>query len=749
MQRVGWEKEEAVILLDALIKLLDGKLTRKETLDLVSKTLRNRKILSGEHVDEVFRNTNGIDLMINIMEYVYTDGAHGLKKEPMPQLFVGVVDLYKNNREEFDAILAKEMGKGVVSISSNSIADSFAKWLKTTDTSGAKHPDKVVRILLSLSDILVQKQLIDFWILDNPNSTEILALMNVLADRKNLLFHTPKEFKYSYKALKLYHHYLIEFGDTLSINGSNNAAESAGFVNDKSDNQSVENSSKLLDFENITSLSHTIPLSVMYNSNASAAVKSWVDAYNFVLSQLVGEFPDKIVPGVCFGNSGRLDIADDNSKTQLRKPKKLSALLWYESNLSATDICRKIKGALDLCDLDYDRVEIKYVKSNVKKDLNRGDKTVDIAKSELSAKQKSEIEKVILAIGIEGTTCENLKNGTGIPEFTIRKSVSEMDSIVEIKDKLIHKNAFVDFDEGAEELEQIIDKLMEKYDGYISCGQLYDYTRSKMNMFLNDNDIDDERSVYNLAQYLFEKAKYHNKQYKFSGNMHISLLEVPISNMLDLIDRFSDEHGGVFYINELTEYMRNVGMSVGNLRHQMQLLSKPRYFYFNEGEIVSARILNITDEWKSGAASLLELLFADIGDHVILRNIPKCWFDRLPFLPETCGWTPLLLQGILRFYGDELGARTIPAMEGQSIDTLHSMLVKTDSPIVNFADAVIAYFIDEEIEQRQFEAESLRVELVRSGMIKGNELIYNMPKALKNDSRFAWDAMRKNVTIHI
>lgn len=749
MQRVGWEKEEAVILLDALIKRLDGTLTRKEALNLVSTALRNRKILSGEHIDEVFRNKNGIDLMINIMEYVYTNGAHGLKKEPMPQLFVDVVDLYKNNREEFDAILAKEMGKGTVDISSNSIASNFAKWLTTTDTSGAKHPDKVVKILQSLSDILVQKQLIDFRILDNPNSTEILALMNVLADRKNLLFHTPKEFMYSYKALKLYHRYLIEFGDTLSISGSNSVIETADIVNDKSDDPSIENSTQLVDFENITYLSHTTPLSVMYNSNASATVKSWVDAYNFVLSQLVEEFPDKIVAGVCFCNSCRLDIADDNSKTKLRKPKKLSDSLYYESNLSATDICKRIKGTLDLCDLDYGRMEIKYVEFNDNENLDRSDKTVDIAKSELSAKQKSEIEKVVLAAGIEGTSCDNLKNSTGIPEFTIRKLASEMDDIVEIKDKLIHKDAFVDFDEGAEALEQIIDKLMEKHTGYISRGQLYDYTRSKMNMFLNDNDIDDELSVYNLAQYLFEKVKFHNKQYKFSGNIHISRLEASITNLLDLIDRFSDEHGGVFHINELIEYIQNVGMSVGNLHHRMQFLDKPRYFYFNEGEIVSAKNLNITDEWKSGVASLLELLFADIGDHVILRNIPKRWFDRLPFLLETCGWTPLLLQGILRFYGDELGARTIPAMEGQSIDTLHAMLVQTDSPIVNFADAVIAYFIDEEIDQRQFEAESLRAELVRSGMLKGNELINNMAKALKNDSRFAWDAMRKNVTIHI
>ena len=88
-------------------------------------------------------------------------------------------------------------------------------------------------------------------------------------------------------------------------------------------------------------------------------------------------------------------------------------------------------------------------------------------------------------------------------------------------------------------------------------------------------------------------------------------------------------------------------------------------------------------------------------------------------------------------------------MHLQSLDTIHAMLVKVDSLIQNFGDAVIAYLIESETEQRSFAAEELRQLLVKSGMIHGNELIGNMPKALAKDERFAWDAKGENVTVRV
>ena len=88
-------------------------------------------------------------------------------------------------------------------------------------------------------------------------------------------------------------------------------------------------------------------------------------------------------------------------------------------------------------------------------------------------------------------------------------------------------------------------------------------------------------------------------------------------------------------------------------------------------------------------------------------------------------------------------------MERQSLDTLHAMLVTADSLIQNFGDVVVTWLMDNEIRQREFEAEELRRALVDAGIIHGSELSGNMPKALKQDERFAWDAGGSRVTIEM
>ena len=72
-----------------------------------------------------------------------------------------------------------------------------------------------------------------------------------------------------------------------------------------------------------------------------------------------------------------------------------------------------------------------------------------------------------------------------------------------------------------------------------------------------------------------------------------------------------------------------------------------------------------------------------------------------------------------------------------------------DSAIQNFGDVVVSYLLEQNIERRKFEAEELRNMLVDGGVLHGNELIWNMPKALKGDSRFSWDASGNYVTVKI
>lgn len=359
------------------------------------------------------------------------------------------------------------------------------------------------------------------------------------------------------------------------------------------------------------------------------------------------------------------------------------------------------------------------------------------------------MEQIVLRADMDGMSYDDLKDTLQITMVLTKQLIAQSTKIVDIKGVLIHEEAFIDWEDGADELEAIIEKLMLKNNGYISSTQLFEYARIEMNMFLNDNDIREERAVYDIAQHLFEKEHYHGKSYAFRGKTHISRSDAGIGSNMDVYKKYATDQGGVFSFNGLVEYLESIGVSIGNLRNQMKMWTEPTFFFYDDDTVAMAEALRIDDEWKKSITQSLKVLFDDAGNHIILRNIPSIWFDRLPAISGNRSWTPLLLQSVLRFYGKELGARTIQALEGQALETVHTMLVVNDSPIQNFGDVVISYLLEQNIERRKFEAEELRLLLVNGGILHGNELIWNMPKALKSDGRFAWDASGNQVTVKI
>ena len=81
--RIPWDIEEAVLMLDMLLKSIDGKLTRKEAIRQVSEKLRRRAVNRGITIDDIFRNENGITFQMSALEVAYT----GIKTK-VKQLFV-------------------------------------------------------------------------------------------------------------------------------------------------------------------------------------------------------------------------------------------------------------------------------------------------------------------------------------------------------------------------------------------------------------------------------------------------------------------------------------------------------------------------------------------------------------------------------------------------------------------------------------------------------------------------------------
>ena len=148
-------------------------------------------------------------------------------------------------------------------------------------------------------------------------------------------------------------------------------------------------------------------------------------------------------------------------------------------------------------------------------------------------------------------------------------AVAASNRLMTLCERIYHDEAFVDWEEGANQLEQILEKLLIRNDGYASAVQLYDFARMDMQIFLNDNGIDNPRMVYDLAQHLFEKVLYHGKQFVFRLKAHISTKENAVSSNLDIMRGYAVSQGGFVQEEELVRYLQGAGVKTGNLRGQM------------------------------------------------------------------------------------------------------------------------------------------------------------------------------------
>ena len=101
--RVVWNKFEVALLVDTYEKVAKGELLRKAAIAKLSRRLRYRKIMNGIEVNEKYRNENGIQLQLSVMENILTHGEKGLASRS--RLFEEIAKLATENHEEYIELL--------------------------------------------------------------------------------------------------------------------------------------------------------------------------------------------------------------------------------------------------------------------------------------------------------------------------------------------------------------------------------------------------------------------------------------------------------------------------------------------------------------------------------------------------------------------------------------------------------------------------------------------------------------------
>lgn len=178
MTRILWDRDEAVIMLAALIDSRSGKISRQESVEYVSSELRKRAVSRGMEIDDRFRNKNGIMLQMSHMESILTNGKEGLKKEFPSKLFTDVVSIYNRDPAEFYKLL--EEVKGVSR--EKTLKEHFFEWLASKVS-----PEQLPELYTVSNDLM---RICSIYRLRGVGIFETGDLSDAEALFKNLLYDT-------------------------------------------------------------------------------------------------------------------------------------------------------------------------------------------------------------------------------------------------------------------------------------------------------------------------------------------------------------------------------------------------------------------------------------------------------------------------------------------------------------------------------------------------------------------------------
>lgn len=118
-----------------------------------------------------------------------------------------------------------------------------------------------------------------------------------------------------------------------------------------------------LSFSEIADLSYTRPVYASYFGEEIQEISSWTQLYVNVFKKLYDDYGNRIPVNQSFSSdNGKKDFCTEEYFSIMAAPKEIVDGKYLETNLSATDLVRKMKRLLDICLVDEENLIIKYEK---------------------------------------------------------------------------------------------------------------------------------------------------------------------------------------------------------------------------------------------------------------------------------------------------------------------------------------------------------------------------------------------------
>jgi len=212
---------------------------------------------------------------------------------------------------------------------------------------------------------------------------------------------------------------------------------------------------KVVDFTVNESFTFTQPTEFSYFGERQAKVSSWTQLYVQVVCCLYEDYPGSLKAYINhnIGGQGRPDFTDEDGVESMTAPKKVADNFYLESNISATDILKKVRRLLDLCNVDYENLVIHYQKKDRPEsdsDLVLKGKNSETSKADISPdrvqfidwmKQSGAVTSTIFSYLSAIGRCSKTAREYGICDTDLWL-IQEADRLTEIKTSLLNVPSF-------------------------------------------------------------------------------------------------------------------------------------------------------------------------------------------------------------------------------------------------------------------------------------------------------------------
>lgn len=371
MKQKPWDRYEVAFLLNYCLKTEAGDVSRKEAIDIVSNTLRERAVARGVKIDETFRNKNGISMQMSAIRNCYLGKDQGLAGS---KLFRETVALYKSDHDALERILQEESDEV-----NSSIWQEFLLWLKETTPDNEK---EIVDSLAMVSMFALKSKRTHVPLSEISDIVEIERLQLIMRKPGALGLHSKKMLTKASRALNTY----VQF-----LNKKANDAVAPEEPQTVSVEEPTVLTSFRVDFSKSISYAHTKPISCKYKG-LDISCAGW-NALFINLTRLVYQECRDTFPVSCsLSSSSRVDIGNAEG---MNYPKEIANGVYLECNVSATGIVNKLRALFDICGINYDDVIIEYRKTGNNTTPAKEVKTSDPQSTEQTLIYAAALEKLL------------------------------------------------------------------------------------------------------------------------------------------------------------------------------------------------------------------------------------------------------------------------------------------------------------------------------------------------------------------